>query len=108
VACGQRLGSFTRFVSEPLLTGFTAGAGIYIAVNQLPLAVLGGTLVYIGIKLVNVAHVRWLMQTTSKVLTHAPVGGDRTAARAAPAAKARKRMLPGQARCPSASSPSLG
>jgi SulP family sulfate permease len=35
-----RLGSFTRFVSEPVLTGFTAGAGIYIAVNQLP-SVLG-------------------------------------------------------------------
>lgn len=35
-----RLGNLTRFVSEPVLTGFTAGAGIYIAVNQLP-AVLG-------------------------------------------------------------------
>lgn len=35
-----RLGALTRFVSEPVLTGFTAGAGIYIAVNQLP-AVLG-------------------------------------------------------------------
>jgi SulP family sulfate permease len=40
LAGGLRLGSFTRFVSEPVLTGFTAGAGIYIAVNQLP-AVLG-------------------------------------------------------------------
>jgi len=40
VAGMLRLGSFTRFVSEPVLTGFTAGAGIYIAVNQLP-AVLG-------------------------------------------------------------------
>ena len=33
-----RMGAFTRFVSEPVLTGFTAGAGIYIAVNQLPSA----------------------------------------------------------------------
>jgi SulP family sulfate permease len=40
LAGGLRLGSFTRFVSEPVLTGFTAGAGIYIAVNQLP-AVFG-------------------------------------------------------------------
>jgi len=40
LAGGLRLGSFTRFVSEPVLTGFTTGAGIYIAVNQLP-AVLG-------------------------------------------------------------------
>ena len=42
-----RLGRFTRFVSEAVLTGFTAGAGIYIAINQLP-ALLGlskGTLV---------------------------------------------------------------
>lgn len=31
-----RVGSFTRFVSEPVLTGFTAGAGIYIAINQIP------------------------------------------------------------------------
>jgi SulP family sulfate permease len=35
-----RLGRFTRFVSEPVLTGFTAGAGVYIAINQLP-ALLG-------------------------------------------------------------------
>lgn len=33
-----KVGAFTRFVSEPVLTGFTAGAGIYIAVNQLPSA----------------------------------------------------------------------
>jgi SulP family sulfate permease len=39
-AAGLRMGALTRFVSEPVLTGFTAGAGIYIAVNQLP-AVLG-------------------------------------------------------------------
>ncbi len=37
VAAGlARLGSFTRFVSEPVLTGFTAGAGVYIVINQLP------------------------------------------------------------------------
>ncbi len=35
-AAVARIGTFTRFVSEPVLTGFTAGAGIYIAVNQLP------------------------------------------------------------------------
>jgi len=40
LAGALRVGSFTRFVSEPVLTGFTAGAGIYIAVNQFP-AVLG-------------------------------------------------------------------
>jgi SulP family sulfate permease len=31
-----RVGSLTRFVSEPVLTGFTAGAGLYIVINQLP------------------------------------------------------------------------
>src|SRR5690349_19268125 len=31
-----RLGTLTRFVSESVLTGFTAGAGVYIVVNQLP------------------------------------------------------------------------
>ncbi|MFI5306230.1 MAG: SulP family inorganic anion transporter [Polyangiales bacterium] len=31
-----RVGALTRFVSEPVLTGFTAGAGIYIVINQLP------------------------------------------------------------------------
>jgi sulfate permease, SulP family len=36
VAAALRLGSFTRFVSEPVLTGFTAGAGLYVAINQLP------------------------------------------------------------------------
>lgn len=30
-----KAGTLTRFVSEPVLTGFTAGAGIYIGVNQL-------------------------------------------------------------------------
>jgi len=33
-----KAGTLTRFVSEPVLTGFTAGAGIYIGVNQLPAA----------------------------------------------------------------------
>lgn len=36
VAGALKVGSFTRFVSEPVLTGFTAGAGLYIVVNQLP------------------------------------------------------------------------
>ena len=40
IGAAFRLGTITRFVSEPVLAGFTAGAGIYIAVNQLP-AVLG-------------------------------------------------------------------
>ena len=31
-----RMGALTRFVSEPVLTGFTAGAGVYIVINQLP------------------------------------------------------------------------
>jgi len=31
-----RLGSVTRFVSMPVLNGFTAGAGIYIVAGQLP------------------------------------------------------------------------
>src|SRR5688572_7447679 len=31
-----RVGTLTRFVSEPVLIGFTAGAGAYIVVNQLP------------------------------------------------------------------------
>jgi SulP family sulfate permease len=37
VAAGlAKFGTFTRFVSEPVLTGFTAGAGVYIVINQLP------------------------------------------------------------------------
>lgn len=36
VAGIARVGTLTRFVSEPVLTGFTAGAGVYIVVNQLP------------------------------------------------------------------------
>jgi SulP family sulfate permease len=31
-----QLGTLTRFVSEPVLIGFTAGAGVYIVINQLP------------------------------------------------------------------------
>jgi SulP family sulfate permease len=38
VAAAIKGGKLTRFVSEPVLIGFTAGAGIYIAVNQLPSA----------------------------------------------------------------------
>jgi SulP family sulfate permease len=33
-----RVGTLTRFVSEPVLTGFSAGAGVYIIINQLPAA----------------------------------------------------------------------
>jgi len=36
VAGVMRIGTLTRFVSESVLTGFTAGAGVYIVVNQLP------------------------------------------------------------------------
>jgi sulfate permease, SulP family len=37
VAAGYvQLGTLTRFVSEPVLIGFTAGAGVYIVINQLP------------------------------------------------------------------------
>jgi sulfate permease, SulP family len=36
IAGAMRIGSFTRFVSEPVLTGFTAGAGVYIVINQVP------------------------------------------------------------------------
>jgi SulP family sulfate permease len=36
VAGVMRVGTLTRFVSESVLTGFTAGAGVYIVVNQLP------------------------------------------------------------------------
>lgn len=36
VAGLARVGSLTRFVSDPVLTGFTAGAGVYIVINQLP------------------------------------------------------------------------
>lgn len=36
VAGYARLGALARFVSEPVLIGFTAGAGVYIVINQLP------------------------------------------------------------------------
>lgn len=36
IAGMARVGTLTRFVSESVLTGFTAGAGVYIVVNQLP------------------------------------------------------------------------
>jgi SulP family sulfate permease len=36
LAASLRIGAFTRFVSEPVLMGFTAGAGVYIVINQLP------------------------------------------------------------------------
>jgi SulP family sulfate permease len=38
VVSAFKAGNLTRFVSESVLTGFTAGAGIYIAINQLPAA----------------------------------------------------------------------
>jgi SulP family sulfate permease len=36
IASLLRAGSLVRFVSEPVLTGFTAGAGLYIIINQIP------------------------------------------------------------------------
>jgi SulP family sulfate permease len=36
IASLLRAGSLVRFVSEPVLTGFTAGAGLYIVINQIP------------------------------------------------------------------------
>jgi SulP family sulfate permease len=36
MAAAFRVGALTRFVSEPVLNGFTAGAGVYIVINQLP------------------------------------------------------------------------
>jgi SulP family sulfate permease len=36
IAGFMRVGAFTRFVSESVLIGFTAGAGVYIVINQLP------------------------------------------------------------------------
>jgi SulP family sulfate permease len=46
-----RVGAFTRFVSEPVLTGFTAGAGLYIVVNQLP--------AFLGIEKASIARDLW-------------------------------------------------
>lgn len=46
-----RVGTLTRFVSESVLTGFTAGAGVYIVVNQLP--------TFLGIARADVARDLW-------------------------------------------------
>ena len=46
-----RLGTLTRFVSEPVLTGFTAGTGLYIVINQLP--------AFLGIDRSAIVHQMW-------------------------------------------------
>lgn len=46
-----RVGTLARFVSEPVLTGFTAGAGVYIVINQLP--------AFLGIERSQVAADLW-------------------------------------------------
>lgn len=46
-----RVGSLVRFVSEPVLTGFTAGAGVYIVINQLP--------ALMGLDKARIAHDLW-------------------------------------------------
>ena len=46
-----RAGTLTRFVSEPVLTGFTAGAGVYIVINQLP--------AFLGIEKAAIARDLW-------------------------------------------------
>jgi SulP family sulfate permease len=46
-----RVGTLTRFVSEPVLIGFTAGAGAYIVVNQLP--------AFLGIRRANIVQDLW-------------------------------------------------
>jgi SulP family sulfate permease len=46
-----RVGTLTRFVSEPVLTGFTAGAGVYIVVNQLP--------AFLGIEKSTISRTLW-------------------------------------------------
>lgn len=51
VAGLMRVGTLTRFVSEPVLTGFTAGAGVYIVINQLP--------AFLGIKKAAIAKDLW-------------------------------------------------
>jgi SulP family sulfate permease len=51
-----RVGTLTRFVSEPVLTGFTAGAGVYIIVNQLP--------AFLGIDKSLLAHDLWGFHAT--------------------------------------------
>lgn len=51
VAGVLRVGTLTRFVSEPVLIGFTAGAGAYIVVNQLP--------AFLGISRASIAQDLW-------------------------------------------------
>lgn len=51
VAGMVRAGTLTRFVSEPVLTGFTAGAGVYIVINQLP--------AFLGIERSSIARDLW-------------------------------------------------
>jgi SulP family sulfate permease len=51
VAGVARVGTLTRFVSEPVLIGFTAGAGAYIVVNQLP--------AFLGIPRASIAQDLW-------------------------------------------------
>lgn len=55
-----KAGTLTRFVSEPVLIGFTAGAGVYIAVNQLPSA--------LGIEKKALASTLWGWKPPSDVL----------------------------------------
>src|SRR5262249_11704935 len=51
LAAALRAGALTRFVSEPVLTGFTAGAGLYIVINQLPS--------FLGVKKSEIAKTLW-------------------------------------------------
>ncbi len=46
-----RVGTLTRFVSESVLVGFTAGCGVYIVVNQLP--------TFIGVPKADVVRTLW-------------------------------------------------
>lgn len=55
-----RVGTLTRFVSEPVLIGFTAGAGVYIIVNQLPAA--------LGIEKANIVADLWGWTPTKSAL----------------------------------------
>jgi len=51
VAGYVKLGTLARFVSEPVLIGFTAGAGVYIVINQLPS--------FLGIEKAQIAKDLW-------------------------------------------------
>jgi SulP family sulfate permease len=55
-----RLGALTRFVSEPVLTGFTAGAGVYIVINQLP--------AFLGIEKAGIVRDLWGFEPTKCAL----------------------------------------